>query len=92
MVLPLFSFDQFANAERVAAVGVGVALVAEDPGAQRAGDVLPRGPRAVADLPAAVATVVGDGPHRARARALAAEVGSLPTTDEVVATLSRSSS
>ena len=46
VVLPLFSFDQFVNADRVAAVGVGVALVHETSDEPRAGDLVPRGPAA----------------------------------------------
>jgi UDP:flavonoid glycosyltransferase YjiC (YdhE family) len=87
VVLPLFSFDQFANAERVEAVGVGRAVV--DP---RAADlpssaVFPRGPAAVSRLGEAVVDVLHDAERRDRARALAAGVHRLPTTGDVVGTL-----
>lgn len=73
VVLPLFAMDQFLNAEHVAGVGAGLAL--------------PGGVDAVAALPAALATVLGDARHRVAARGVAAEIAALPTLERVVALL-----
>jgi hypothetical protein len=56
VVLPLFSFDQFVNADRVAVVGVGVALVDETADEPRAGDLVPHGPAATDRLADALRT------------------------------------
>jgi MGT family glycosyltransferase len=87
VVLPLFSFDQFFNAERVAAVGVGVELVDGTAAERRAGDIVPRGPEATDRLASAVVTVLERADHAARARALAQEIDALPDVDECVASL-----
>jgi UDP:flavonoid glycosyltransferase YjiC (YdhE family) len=87
VVLPLFSFDQFANAERVGALGVGVALVDAMVEERRAGDVVPGGPRATDQLAAAVRAVLADPAARDRSRDVAAEVEALPDADECVASL-----
>jgi UDP:flavonoid glycosyltransferase YjiC (YdhE family) len=87
VVLPLFSFDQFLNAERVAAVGVGVALADGTPTQRRAADIVPRGPAATDRLGSAVATVLEQADHAAQARALAAEIDALPDVDTCVASL-----
>jgi UDP-N-acetylglucosamine:LPS N-acetylglucosamine transferase len=87
VVLPLFSFDQFLNAERVAAVGVGVELVDGTAAERRAGDIVPRGPEATDRLVSAVVTVLEQADHAARARALAQEIDALPDVDECVASL-----
>ena len=87
VVVPLFSFDQFVNAARVAAVGAGLALT--DPGAADlpTAQLIPGGPRAASGLGAAVATVLDEEAYRDRARAVVREVEQLPTTTEVVASL-----
>lgn len=87
VVLPLFSFDQFANAERVAAVGVGVALVDETDDEPRAADLLPRGPAATDRLAAAVRGVLAQGTYSGRADELAHEIESLPDAQTCVETL-----
>lgn len=87
VVIPLFSFDQFANAERVEAVGVGVALVDEGAAERRAGDVVPRGPQAVKRLAEAVAGLLQDEAVRAGSRRLSAEIRLLPPASECVAAL-----
>ena len=57
VVVPLFAFDQTVNAERVAAVGAGIHLGG--------------GPRAAAELPAAVTAALSDPAYRvARRRSL----------------------
>jgi UDP:flavonoid glycosyltransferase YjiC (YdhE family) len=88
VVLPLFSFDQFLNAERAAAVGVGVALVDGTAEERRAGDIVPRGPRATDRLADAVLDVLANGVVSDRAAELAAEIGGLPDADVCVASLS----
>ena len=87
VILPLFSFDQFVNAERAAAVGVGVALVDDTAEERRAGDLLPRGPRATDRLAAAVRDVLGAATLADRACELAAEMDALPDADLCVASL-----
>lgn len=75
VVLPLFATDQFVNAEHVAAVGAGL--------------MVPGGPDAAGDLPAAIATVLGEDSHRTVARAIAAEIARLPPVSSVVPLLER---
>ncbi len=74
VVVPMFA-DQPQNAERVAAVGAGIAL------AKRA--ATPEGIRE------AILRVLADGSFRDVARHLAAEMASLPLIDEVVPELER---
>jgi UDP:flavonoid glycosyltransferase YjiC (YdhE family) len=64
VVLPLFSFDQAINAERVAAVNAGIHLTG--------------GLGAVDELPAALRRVLDDPGFREGARAIAAEISALP--------------
>lgn len=92
VVIPLFSFDQFANAERVAAVGVGVALIDEGAGQRRAGDILPQGPQAVERLAQAVTIVLTDQAVHRQAHNLAAEVSQLPPASECIAALNTTAS
>ena len=87
VVLPLFSFDQFVNANRVAAIGVGVALVDATAAERRAGDVVPRGPMATDRMADAVVAVLEQASWTGRARALAAEIAALPDIDVCVASL-----
>jgi UDP:flavonoid glycosyltransferase YjiC (YdhE family) len=78
VVVPLFSSDQFANAERVDAVRAGVAL-AEDGVADRlAGSMLPAGPSVLDRLADAVLRAVHDDVLSAGARDVAAEITGLP--------------
>ena len=87
VVLPLFSFDQFVNAERVADVGVGVALLDDTPVEPRAGDLVPRGPAATDGLADAVGAVLGQREFSDRAHELAREVERLPVVDACVEAL-----
>lgn len=87
VVLPLFSFDQFVNAERVQAVGVGRAVVDPRAADLPSSDIYPRGPAVTSRLAEAVTDVLGDPAWLGRARALAEDVERLPTTVEVVASL-----
>jgi UDP:flavonoid glycosyltransferase YjiC (YdhE family) len=86
-VLPLFSFDQFVNAERVAQVGVGVSLDDEAVSRSPGGGLHPNGPPAVDRLALAVRGVLARGEVADRARELAAEIEGLPDTDTCVRAL-----
>ncbi len=68
-VVPLFA-DQPWNAERVDALGAGIALG--------------RGPEAVARLREAVVRLIGDPAYRASAQRIAAETHALPPVDAAV--------
>lgn len=87
VVIPLFSFDQFENARRVDAVGVGRALVDPDAAHRLGGDVLSRGPTATAQLAETVLSVLGDPVLLQRAKTLAADLTDLPNTADVVSSL-----
>lgn len=87
VVLPLFSFDQFANADRVEAVGIGVALLDETTDEPCAGDLVPRGPAATDRLAAAVSAVLEQPTYRGRAGELTNEIDRLPEVDVCVETL-----
>jgi UDP:flavonoid glycosyltransferase YjiC (YdhE family) len=65
-VLPLFA-DQPWNAERVAAIGAGIALE--------------RGPEGVAGLRDAVSKLIIDPAYRANAASVADEMGAMPPVD-----------
>jgi UDP:flavonoid glycosyltransferase YjiC (YdhE family) len=67
--------DQFFNAQAVTTAGAGVQLVGEHAGAEA--------------VTAAAAGLLADGPERASARALAAEVAGLPSPAEVAAAVER---
>ncbi len=72
VVMPMFA-DQPANAERVAAVGAGLALP---------------GPGVTAvDLRRAISQVSGDGSFRTAAQKVATEMAALPSVDNAVAAL-----
>lgn len=64
VVIPLFAFDQFVNAERVAAIGAGVCLDG--------------GPDAAAALVPALADVLGGPAYQERAQRIAAAMAELP--------------
>lgn len=87
VVVPLFSYDQFANAERVDAVGIGISLTDDDAAQHRAGDVIPNGPRAVGQLTEAVERVLRDEAVHSAAQRLAAEISRLPPTTACVSAL-----
>ncbi|HEY6757846.1 MAG TPA: glycosyltransferase [Baekduia sp.] len=80
-VLPLFSADQWANAEAVERAGAGVALVGDGPG--RLVFDLPDG-HAMGALGATVERLLNDPSPRRHARRIAAEIGALPTVDAAV--------
>jgi UDP:flavonoid glycosyltransferase YjiC (YdhE family) len=88
VVLPLFSFDQFLNASRVAALGLGVALVDGWPEERRAGDVVAHSLEATDRLAAAVLAVLEDAAAKEKASELAAEIDALPDVGVCVASLS----
>jgi UDP:flavonoid glycosyltransferase YjiC (YdhE family) len=73
LVLPLFSSDQFLNAERVDAVGVGVQLLG--------------GLDAVVAVPEAVEVLLGQPRYAEAARRIAAEMAALPDVTTTVAVL-----
>lgn len=68
VVLPLFSFDQGINAERVAAVNAGIQLNG--------------GLDAITELPAALHRVLDDARFTDGARAIATEISALPDIAE----------
>ncbi|MEO7449184.1 MAG: glycosyltransferase [Humibacillus sp.] len=72
VVVPLFAFDQWINAERVTAFGAGVSLDS-GPG--------------VAGLGEAVLRVLGDSVAAGRARTVAREIASLPDVSGVVSVI-----
>lgn len=70
VVVPLFAFDQAANAERVAAIGAGMHVSG--------------GPGAVAAIPSSLTRVLDDPAYRQGARAVAADMARLPSVTESV--------
>lgn len=80
-VVPLFSADQWENAEAVARVGAGIALTAER-GARRVLD-LP-GPATLDPLGAAVERLLGDASYRRAAEGIAEAMRALPPVDAAV--------
>ena len=87
VVVPLFSADQFANADQVAAVRAGVALKVEDAANRLAGSMLPAGPDVLDRLPEAVHAALHDPGLRGGAGAVAAEIAGLPEAAESVTLL-----
>ncbi len=87
VVLPLFSFDQFLNAERVAGVGVGVALIDGTAAERRAGDLVPRGPQATDRLAHAVRSVMTEKAFAGQSDHLAQAMMDLPDVNACVASL-----
>lgn len=81
VVLPLFSPDQWANAEAVARAGAGVGLDGDRGTREVLG--LPD-PAILGELAAAVRRVLGDGSYRHEARRIADAVRTLPPVDEAV--------
>jgi UDP:flavonoid glycosyltransferase YjiC (YdhE family) len=73
VVMPLFAFDQFVNAERVAAVGAGLQLRG--------------GADAVGELPAALSQLLDDPAFGAGARAVATDIAALPDVADSVTVL-----
>jgi UDP:flavonoid glycosyltransferase YjiC (YdhE family) len=84
VVLPLFSSDQWVNAQAVARVGAGIALDGERDARAVLG--LP-GAGVIAGLPDAVRRVLQDDGYRRRARAVARAVEALPPIDAAVGAL-----
>jgi UDP:flavonoid glycosyltransferase YjiC (YdhE family) len=81
VVLPLFSTDQWVNAQAVARVGAGVALDGEREARPVLG--LP-GAGVIAELPGAVRRVLQDDVYPRRARAVAGAVDALPPVDAAI--------
>ncbi len=78
VVIPLFSGDQFVNAERVAAVGAGVSIALDDAAQRLAGSILPAGPAVLDGLADAVTTALQDISLAEAARNVADEISRLP--------------
>jgi MGT family glycosyltransferase len=72
VTMPLFSIDQVANAKRIAERGIGVSIA---------------GPEALGELPAAVATVLGDPRFRSAAEVQAEAIRALASVEDSVAVL-----
>jgi UDP:flavonoid glycosyltransferase YjiC (YdhE family) len=85
VVLPLFSVDQWFNADAVARAGAGVALGAAERHTRRAID-LPSEATLAALRPAVEHVLADPGPRRAATR-IAAEMRALPPVDEAPAAL-----
>jgi UDP:flavonoid glycosyltransferase YjiC (YdhE family) len=64
VIAPLFAFDQFVNAERIAAVGAGLQALG--------------GPAAAPAIRAAVLEILASGETQASARSLASEMAAMP--------------
>ena len=75
VVMPLFAFDQFVNAERVAEIGAGVRIDG--------------GPYAASLLAPALAQVLGDSAYQEEARRVAAAMAALPDPASSVSLLER---
>jgi UDP:flavonoid glycosyltransferase YjiC (YdhE family) len=84
VVLPLFSMDQWVNAEAVARVGAGVALGADH--SSRAVLDLPDAPT-LDGLAPAVMRLLADGAARGRAGEIAASMAALPPVEAAIAEL-----
>jgi MGT family glycosyltransferase len=70
VVIPLFAFDQFQNAKRVAAIGTGVCLEG--------------GPGAVPQLAPTLAKVIGDTAYKEKALGIVAAMAKLPEVAQSV--------
>ena len=75
VVMPIFTSDQLANAEHVAAVGAGIAV--------------PMGPGSAAPAADAVRRLLADPSYAGAAGVLAAEIAALPPASDAVAVLER---
>jgi len=75
VVMPIFTSDQLANAEHVAAVGAGIAV--------------PMGPGSVAPAADGVRRLLADPSYLTAARAVATEIADLPPMSDAVAVLER---
>lgn len=84
VVVPLFSYDQWANAAALARAGAGIALDA-DAQARRVLDM--PADEVLAGLPAAVEHVLGDASYGDAARAIADEMAALPAAGAALDTL-----
>jgi len=81
VAIPLFSYDQFANAERLQAVGVGLKLT---DAASHQGGVMSAGPQSVDRLAEALERVLEDEDIRRTSQSLANEARALPSAEECV--------
>jgi UDP:flavonoid glycosyltransferase YjiC (YdhE family) len=75
VVVPLFASDQFANGERIAAVGAGICI---DGGLD-----------GLAEVSTALAHVLDDVAYRTAAEQVAADIGALPDVTAAVPLLER---
>jgi UDP:flavonoid glycosyltransferase YjiC (YdhE family) len=86
VVMPLFSVDQWANADAVARAGAGIALTRE----RRTRRVMSLpGPDTLDELAPAVSRVLADRDHRSAAARVAGAVRALPDVDAAVNVLAR---
>ena len=83
VIVPLFSADQYANADRVGATGVGISLSPGDPVSLRSADLVPAGPD-VTQLADAVMHALTDRALAETARTIAADIAALPRAEEIV--------
>ena len=88
VIVPLFSADQYANAERVASAGVGISLSPGDPVVLRSAELVPGGPE-VSGLADAVQRALSDPAIAGSSRAIAADVAALPPATGAVDVLLR---
>ena len=84
VVLPLFSTDQWANADAVARAGAGVAITGD---LETRGVTDLPGAGAIAELGPAVQRILGDGSYRTAAVTIADRIGELPLVDDAVVAL-----
>jgi hypothetical protein len=90
VIVPLFSADQYANADRVSTSRVGLSLSPGDPAALRSADLVPAGPD-VGQLADALTRALTDRTFADAAGQIAAEFAGLPSTDEFIPLLSAAS-
>ena len=87
VLLPLFSTDQWHNAERVAELGAGIALTGGPRGA-----VEPPGPDVLAALPGALRAVLADDAYGRAAAAIGAAIAALPPSERAAVPLAYAAS
>jgi UDP:flavonoid glycosyltransferase YjiC (YdhE family) len=77
VIVPLFSADQYANAERVADIGIGLSVSPGQPSSLRSADLVPAGPD-VSRLADAVDRALTERAIADSANRVAAELAALP--------------
>lgn len=88
VVIPLFSADQYANAEQVATIGVGVSLSPGPTASLRSADLVPTGPD-LGRLAESLTYAVTSGQLLESAATVAADLASLPPAAEFLELLGR---